>query len=87
MSKTIKEGNVTTEIVDLTGGLGNLSIDEVLARTGGKAGEIVEIQPDGSKVTYFAEEVGSGCSTFFFPFSVPELKPFKPCYQKSLILS
>ena len=58
MSKTIKEGNVTTEIVDLTGGLGNLSIDEVLARTGGKAGEIVEIQPDGSKVTYFVEEVG-----------------------------
>ena len=58
MSKTVKkEGNVTTEIVDLTGGLGNLSIDEVLARTGGKAGEIVEIQPDGSKVTYFVEEV------------------------------
>ena len=56
MSKTVKTV-VTTEIVDLTGGLGNLSIDEVLARTGGKAGEIVEIQPDGSKVTYFVEEV------------------------------
>ena len=55
--KTIEEGNVTTEIIDLTDGLGNLSPDEVLARTGGGAGQVTVTQPDGSKVTYFVEEV------------------------------
>ena len=66
VSKTIKkEGNVTTEIVDLTGGIGNLSVDEVLSRTGGGAGQIVEIQPDGSKITYFVEEVNILLCSYF----------------------
>ena len=55
--KTIKEGNTTTEVHDLMGGVGKLSADEVLAGTGGKAGQFTEIQPDGSKITYFVEEV------------------------------
>ena len=55
--KTIKEGNTTTEVHDLMGGVGKLSADEVLQGTGGKAGQFTEIQPDGSKITYFVEEV------------------------------
>ena len=39
------------------GGVGKLSADEVLQGTGGKAGQFTEIQPDGSKITYFVEEV------------------------------
>ena len=54
--KTIQEGNVTTEIHDLMEGVGDLSADQVLERTGTKAGQFTEIQPDGSKVTYFVEE-------------------------------
>lgn len=53
--KTIKEGNVTTEIVDMTDGKGHLSTDEILARTGGKAGEHVEVGPDGKTYTYSVE--------------------------------
>ena len=37
LAKTIKEGNTTTEVHDLMGGVGKLSVDEVLAGTGGKA--------------------------------------------------
>ena len=55
--KTIKDGNTTTEIHDEMEGLGKLSADEVLAKTGSKAGQFTEIQPDGSKITYFVEEV------------------------------
>ena len=49
------------------GGVGKLSADEVLAGTGGKAGQFTEIQPDGSKITYFVEEVSltnSDCKLF-----------------------
>ena len=62
LAKTIKEGNTTTEVHDLMGGVGKLSVDEVLAGTGGKAGTFTEIQPDGSKITYFVEEVSFGTS-------------------------
>ena len=62
LAKTIKEGNTTTEVHDLMGGVGKLSVDEVLAGTGGKAGQFTEIQPDGSKITYFVEEVSFGTS-------------------------
>ena len=55
--KTIKDGNTTTEIHDEMEGLGKLSADEVLAKTGSKAGQFTEIQADGSKITYFVEEV------------------------------
>jgi hypothetical protein len=55
--KTIEEGNTRTEVHDLMGGVGNMSADDVLANTGGKAGTFTEIQPDGSKITYFVEEV------------------------------
>ena len=55
--KTIKEGDTTTEVHDLMGGLGKLSADEVLEKTGSKAGQFTEIQADGSKITYFVEEV------------------------------
>ena len=54
--KTVKEGDVTTEIHDLMEGVGDLSADQVLERTGAKAGQFTEIQPDGSKITYFVEE-------------------------------
>ena len=63
LAKTIKEGNTTTEVHDLMGGVGKLSVDEVLAGTGGKSGQFTEIQPDGSKITYFVEEVSVGTST------------------------
>ena len=55
--KTIEDGNTKTEIHDLMGGVGNLSADEVLDRTGVKAGTFTEIQPDGTKITYTVEEV------------------------------
>ena len=53
--KTVTEGNVTTEIIDLTEGKGHLSTDEILAKTGGKAGEHVEVGPDGKTYTYSVE--------------------------------
>ena len=49
--KTIVEGNVTTEIIDLTDGKGHLSTDEILAKTG----EHVEVGPDGKTYTYSVE--------------------------------
>ena len=55
--KTIEDGNTKTEIHDLMGGVGNLSADDVLERTGAKAGTFTEIQPDGTKITYTVEEV------------------------------
>ncbi len=60
--KTIQEGNVTTEIIDMTDGVGNLSTDEILAKTGGMAGEHVEIGPDGTKYTYSVEVEEVPCS-------------------------
>ena len=53
--KTVKEGNVTTEIIDMTGGKGHLSTDEILAKTGGKGGEYSEVGPDGKTYTYSVE--------------------------------
>ena len=53
--KTVKEGNVTTEIVDMTGGKGHLSTDEILAKTGGQAGQHMEVGPDGKTYTYSVE--------------------------------
>ena len=53
--KTIKEGNVTTEIIDMTDGKGHLSTDEILNKTGGKAGQHVEVGPDGKTYTYSVE--------------------------------
>ena len=38
-TKVIKEGNVTTEITDMTGGVGgSLSADELMAKMGGQGG-------------------------------------------------
>ena len=53
--KTIKEGNVTTEIIDMTEGKGHLSTDEILSRTGGKGGQYTEVGPDGKTYTYSVE--------------------------------
>ena len=53
--KTIKEGNVTTEIIDETEGKGHLSTDEILAKTGGKGGTYTEVGPDGKTYTYSVE--------------------------------
>ena len=53
--KTIKEGNVTTEIIDMTDGKGHLSTDEILSKTGGMAGQHVEVGPDGKTYTYSVE--------------------------------
>ena len=39
-TKVIKEGNVTTEITDMTGGVGgSLSADELMAKMGGQGSE------------------------------------------------
>lgn len=40
------------EIVDLTEGIGDLSMDQVLDRVGGEKGTYTVTNPDGSKVTY-----------------------------------
>ena len=61
--KTVQEGNVTTEIVDMTGGKGHLSTDEILARTGGQAGQHMEVGPDGKTYTY-SVEVEEVCDFF-----------------------
>ena len=38
-TKVIKEGNVTTEITDMTGGVGgSLNADELMAKMGGQGG-------------------------------------------------
>jgi len=52
-TQVIKEGNVTTTILDLTNGVGGRSAEEILALTGGgKTREYTETRPDGSTVTY-----------------------------------
>ena len=39
-TKVIKEGNVTTEITDMTGGVGgSLTADELMAKMGGQGAE------------------------------------------------
>ena len=39
-TKVIKEGNVTTEITDMTGGVGgSLTADELMAKMGGQGSE------------------------------------------------
>lgn len=55
---------MTTEITDMTGGLGgSMSADELMAKMGGKAGTFTETRADGTVVTYemdveeFEEEV------------------------------
>lgn len=68
--KTIKDGNTTTEIHDEMEGLGKLSADEVLAKTGSKAGQFTEIQADGSKITYFVEEVRTFWTNAFSSFTL-----------------
>lgn len=52
--KTVfEEGNVTTEILDLSEGIaGSIDTDSILQRTGGGAGSYTEVRPDGTKVTY-----------------------------------
>ena len=48
-----KEGNVTTEIMDLTGGLGgNINAEEIMAKMGGGGGSYTETRADGTTVTY-----------------------------------
>ena len=53
--KTVKEGNVTTEIIDMTEGKGHLSTDQILAKTGGQGGQHTEVGPDGKTYTYSVE--------------------------------
>ena len=62
--KTFKEGNVTTELFDLSdGAAGDLDPEAILAKMGGGAGSYTETRPDGTKVTYevdveeFEEEI------------------------------
>ena len=50
-----QEGNVTTEIIDMTEGKGHLSTDEILGKTGGGAGVHTEVGPDGKTYTYSVE--------------------------------
>ena len=51
--KTIVDGDVTTEIMDLSGGVaGDLDTEAILAKMGGKAGSYTETRPDGTTVTY-----------------------------------
>jgi len=52
-TRVVKEGNVTTTVVDMTNGVGGRSAEEILALTGGgKTREYTETRPDGSTVTY-----------------------------------
>lgn len=51
--KTYVDGDVTTEIVDVSGtSLEDIDTDDILARMGGKAGSYTEVRPDGTTVTY-----------------------------------
>ena len=44
-TKVIKEGNVTTEITDMTGGVGgSLTADELMAKMGGQGSEQTYMQ-------------------------------------------
>jgi len=52
-TRVVKEGNVTTTVVDMTNGVGGRTAEEILALTGGgKTREYTETRPDGSTVTY-----------------------------------
>jgi len=56
VKQVIKEGNVTTEILDLRDGVGgHRSVDEILAMTGGSTGTYEEVGADGTKYTYSVE--------------------------------
>ena len=51
--KTTVEGDVTTEIMDMSGGVaGDLDTDAILAKMGGQGGSYTETLPDGTQVTY-----------------------------------
>jgi len=59
-TKVIKDGNVTTTIMDLTNGVGGKSAEEILALTGGgKTREYTEVRPDGATVTYTIDVEGN----------------------------
>ena len=75
--KTIEEGNTRTEVHDLMGGVGNMSADEVLAKTGAKAGTFTEVQPDGSKITYFVEEVFLPNNYYIYLYALIKMKSTK----------
>lgn len=52
-SKKIVEGNVTTEIFDLSDGqAGDIDTEAILQRMGGQGGSYTEVRPDGTRVTY-----------------------------------
>lgn len=52
-TKKIVDGNVTTEVFDLSGGqAGSIDPDDILERIGGQGGSYTETRPDGTKVTY-----------------------------------
>ncbi len=56
VKQVIKDGNVTTEILDLRDGVGaHRSVDEILAMTGGNTGTYEEVGADGTKYTYSVE--------------------------------
>ena len=51
--QTIVEGDVTTEIVDVSGmDLKDIDTADIMAKMGGKAGSFTETRPDGTTVTY-----------------------------------
>ena len=52
-TKKIIDGNVTTEVFDLSGGeAGNIDPDKIMERIGGEGGSYTEVRPDGTRVTY-----------------------------------
>ena len=52
-TKKIVDGNVTTEVFDLSGGhAGDIDTDAILERMGGQGGSYTEVRPDGTRVTY-----------------------------------
>ncbi len=52
-TKKIVEGNVTTEIFDLSDGqAGTIDPETILEKMGGQAGSYTEVRPDGTRVTY-----------------------------------
>ena len=47
------EGDVETELLDLSGGAaGAVDADEIMRKMGGRAGTYTETRPDGTTVTY-----------------------------------